>query len=229
MNNRLWIIASVLVMVLVVAGTAFLGVKPQLDAAAQAASDKAGVEQSNLQLQAEIEELKVKFGNLEELEAELATLRVAVPDDPYLDDYVRFLYDAEKKSGARITSGVVTEPTLYVPSVEYAENLPAGLDTANLFTLGIQLSAEGSRKEVLDFLQRIQKSPRFFLVYNVALSRDDDGIWTVANTGYLFMLRNADGQLDPVTEEEGAEPTPTPTETPTLPGSTPTPTETPAP
>lgn len=223
MNNRLWIIASVLVMVLVVAGTAFLGVKPQLDAAAQAAADKAAVEQANLQLQADIGDLKVKFENLDALETELAALRVAVPDDPYLDEYIDFLYGAEKKSGARITSAVITDPTVYVPSVEYAENLPAGLDTANLFTLGVQVSAEGSRKEVLDFLKRIQASPRFFLVYNVAVSRDDEGVWTVANTGYLFMLRNADGGLDPVPEgEEGAEPTPTPTDTPT-------PTETPAP
>lgn len=229
-SNRLWIIASVLVMALVVAGTVFLGVLPQLDAASKAAADRRAVVEQNRALEADLVVLQQQFENLDVTAALVADLREAIPDDEQMDDFLRFMDDIENRSRTRVTSIVIAEPVPFVPSVELAESLEPGLDAANFYTISVQVTAKGKQSAIFKLTKFAQENPRVYLVSGVTTSSDDEGVYTVDLTGFMYILRNPDGAKDVgAEEEEGVVPTPTPTETPAVPGSTPTPTETPAP
>ena len=234
-SNRLWIIASVLVMAMVVAGTVFLGVLPQLDAAAKADTERKSVIEQNRQLEADLVTLQQQFENLELTAALVDDLRIAIPDDEQMDDLLRYLDTIAKKAKVRVTTLVIAEPAPFVPSVESAESLEPGLDAANFYTISIQVTAKGNQNGIFKFTKLAQENPRVYLVNTVTTSSDDEGVYTLDLSGYSYLLRNPDGSKDaPLASEEepteeGGEETPAPTETPAAPGSTPTPTETPAP
>ena len=228
-SNRLWIIGSVLIMVVVVVGTALVGISPQLDATSKANIEREAVRQQNAQLALDLEALKAQFADLDAIQDELDGLRLSIPDDIASEEFITLLAKLAKSSGANIKSTQFTEAALFVPSVELTESLDPALDVANFYTIPVVINAEGSADELLEFLKDLQETSRFYLTTDVTIQRGEDGV-ALTVTGFLFALRNADGTPDPETEEEeGAEPTPTPTETPAAPGSTPTPTETPAP
>lgn len=229
-SNRLWIIGSVLIMVVVIVGTALVGISPQLDATSKANIEREAVRQQNAQLALDLEALKVQFANLDAIQDELDGLRLSIPDDIRSEEFIAQLAKLAKSSGGRIKSTQFTEAAAFVPSVELAEGLDPALDVANFYTIPVVINVEGSPAELLEFLGDLQETSRFYLTTDVTIQRGEDSGAVLTVTGFLFALRNADGTPDPETEEEeGAEPTPTPTETPAAPGSTPTPTETPAP
>ena len=231
-SNRLWIIGSVLIMVVVIIGTALVGISPQLDATSKANIEREAVRQQNAQLALDLEALKAQFADLDAIQDELDELRLSIPDDITTEVFIAQLAKLAKSSGGRIKSTQFTEAAVFVPSVELAESLDPALDVANFYTIPVTINVEGNATQVFTFLKELQETPRFFLSSDVTIQRGEDSGAVLTVSGFLFVLRNADGTPDPEAEvEEGVEPTPTPTptETPAVPGSTPTPTETPAP
>ena len=231
-SNRLWIIGSVLVMVLVVAGTAVLGILPQLDAAAKSAIEREAVKQQNAQLALDLEELKAQFANRGEIQEELDDLRLSIPDDIESESFLAQLDKIEDSNKVRVKSAAFTEAAAFVPSVELAESVDPALDVANFYAIPVTITVEGSADRLIDFLGDLQDSTRYYLATDVALQRAEGNGATMTIQGFIFALRNTDGSQDASTGTEGEEPveeTPAPTETPAAPGSTPTPTETPAP
>jgi len=100
-KNRLWIICSVLVMALVVAGGWFLGVQPQLGAFADAEAQTASVQQTNEKYAQTLAKLKKDSENLPALKAKLASLAASVPegsDIPAFIDQLNALYTASNVS-----------------------------------------------------------------------------------------------------------------------------------
>jgi hypothetical protein len=227
--NRLWIIGSALVMILVIGGTIALGILPQLAATEKAESDRQAVLAQNQLLSADLEELKVQFENLDEIQDELDELRVIIPDDVNSKELLVDLNNLSKKSKVKMTDLTISDPLAFVPSLELSEDLPAGLDAANFYTIAVEIKVEAkSWQRVFDFLGVIQDNPRYFLVGGSEMTAEEDDMTSLTVSGTMFFLRNSDGTLDVVDPEDVPAPLPVPSNTAT-PGPTPSPTETPAP
>ncbi|MBN9633032.1 MAG: hypothetical protein J0I18_20920 [Actinobacteria bacterium] len=96
-KNRLWLIASVLVMALVLVGGWFVGVQPQLAGIADSEAQTAAVEATNEQNARVVAQLKKDSENLPALKAKLAELAASVPqgsDIPPFVDQLNALYSS---------------------------------------------------------------------------------------------------------------------------------------
>lgn len=118
-KTRLWMIASVLVMALVVAGGWFLGVQPQLGAIAEAESQTTSVQQTNAAYARALAKLKKDAADLPALKAKLASLAASVPEGsavPAFIDQLNALYTA---------SNVVCIDQSFSDAVAYSPVAPA--------------------------------------------------------------------------------------------------------
>lgn len=94
-KNRLWLIGSILVMALIVAGGWVVGVQPQLAAIADAETQKAAVDDTNARNAQVLAQLKKDSADLPTLKAKLAELAASVPDGssiPPFTDQLNALY-----------------------------------------------------------------------------------------------------------------------------------------
>ena len=94
-KNRLWLIGSILVMALIVAGGWVVGVQPQLAAIADAETQKAAVDDTNARNAQVLAQLKKDSADLPTLKAKLAELAASVPDGssiPSFTDQLNALY-----------------------------------------------------------------------------------------------------------------------------------------
>jgi len=193
-KNRLWIICSVLVMALVVAGGWFLGVQPQLGAFADAEAQTASVQQTNEKYAQTLAKLKKDSENLPALKAKLASLAASVPegsDIPAFIDQLNALYTASNvvcvdqafsdavayspvappaaatpAATSAPTSGATPAPT---PSAAPTEaGMPpvvSSLITATNFAARpVSVTVRGQYGDILNFVSGLQSGARLFLV-----------------------------------------------------------------
>ena len=114
-KNRLWIVGSVLLMVIVVGMGWFLGIAPQLANVAAAELQRAGVEQTNLQNEATLAQLKKDYANLGALNGQLASLSESVPSDTAMPAFVDEINGIASGAGVTITGISVADATPYAP------------------------------------------------------------------------------------------------------------------
>lgn len=114
-KNRLWIIGSVLVMVVVLVGGVLLGVQPQLAAAAAANEQRATVEASNAGQAAVLEQLKKDFEGIDTLKAELAPLSASVPSGTRMPAFVKQLDALAGSTSVTLDGFTVSDAAPYTP------------------------------------------------------------------------------------------------------------------
>lgn len=85
--NRLWTIGAILAMIGIVAGGWFLGVQPQLDSAAAANDQRAGIARLNSVNEAALRKLQADDAKKGELQERLAALAASVPSQPDLPEF----------------------------------------------------------------------------------------------------------------------------------------------
>jgi Tfp pilus assembly protein PilO len=114
--NRLWMIGGALAAVLIAIGAYLLGIQPQLQSAAAAADQQVQAQSQLQQTQVELAQLKKDYASMDQLTAQLATLRKSVPGTSAVSDFVRQLSTQASAANVSISSINVSEPTAYAPT-----------------------------------------------------------------------------------------------------------------
>ena len=129
-KNRLWIICSVLVMALVLAGGWFLGVQPQLAAIADAQSQTASVQGTNDQYAQAIAKLKKESEDLPALKKKLASLAASVPEGSAVPAFIDQLNALYTSSNVVCVDQSFSDAVAYSPvAPPAAAAAPAGSQT----------------------------------------------------------------------------------------------------
>lgn len=126
-KNRIWIMGAVLVSVVVLVGGWFLAIAPQLGSAAQAAAQKAQVDDQNASYAAQVRALQAAHAKLPQTEAELAELAKAIPANAGMPAFYDELNAVAAATGVTITKVAPSDAVPYVPPV--APSTPTAAST----------------------------------------------------------------------------------------------------
>jgi len=203
-NTRIWVIAGSLVIVMVLALGGLLGVKPQLDAAAQSRADTESVEVLNAQHTADLAKLKDSFSRIDETTAQVAALRASVPALADLDTFTGQIAALAASTGVSVLSYVPQDMAMFEPSATVAPLMPATINNTNFGTISISVSVTGTREAGLAFVAGLQSGARLALLSGINVSPVEEGVTTVTVTGLLYVL------LDQPIVDPAATPAPAP-------------------
>jgi cell division septation protein DedD len=128
-SNRVWIIATALVAVGVIALGWFLGISPQLARASAADAERASVTTQNQVHEVELQSLKKEFANIDDLRDELDELKLALPETDQMADFISQVSALEAELGVVVTSFSVGEAVHYA-SVDPVKAPEATPDTS---------------------------------------------------------------------------------------------------
>lgn len=213
-TNRLWLIGTFVLIVLMLAGTYFIGVAPQLGAAALAAAETTTVRAQNVGHQQQLDALKEQFENIDSLRSDLEDLRLEVPGEP---DQTPLLAQIGALATANEVSvgGIAFEtPVLYVPGDSTDPEVvaaAASVSSGNFYVIPVTMTVTGTGEHTFAFLTQLQTGTRLFLVYELGILGTDDDPTTdgvqLEISGQIFVLTA--GQLaatpDEVTVTPGEE------------------------
>ena len=193
-KNRLWLIGSALMIVVVVALGWVVGIQPQVAAISSASDQRVSVEQTNAGHRASLAKLKEDFKGIDGLNQELAALNKSVPSGTNAPDYVDQLdalasanqvalkgltiADAEAYTPVALVAPVAPVPETGAPAPSPAPTAtPApiaapgsppvtnpGITATNFASLSVQITVSGTYSNVLKFVNGLQTGPRLFLV-----------------------------------------------------------------
>src|SRR5690606_26277867 len=108
-KTKIWILASAIVMVGILALGWFVGVDPQLKAKASTDEQRVSVEAQNTATELAIVKLKKDFESIDELKTELAGLRSSIPAAGELPDFLTQLDNLAAGSKTKVISLTVSE------------------------------------------------------------------------------------------------------------------------
>ncbi|GHD47216.1 hypothetical protein D9V29_05775 [Mycetocola manganoxydans] len=112
-KTKIWILASAIVMVGILALGWFVGVDPQLKAKASTDEQRVSVEAQNTATELAIVKLKKDFESIDELKTELAGLRSSIPAAGELPDFLTQLDNLAAGSKTKVISLTVSEAIPY--------------------------------------------------------------------------------------------------------------------
>ncbi|BAU31352.1 type 4a pilus biogenesis protein PilO [Microcella alkaliphila] len=194
---RLWVIGAVLMSLIIVSAGWFLGVAPRLADAALAQEERQNVEVINVGYEATLAELQRLSENLPELESELESLRVEIPDEPELSTLLGQLNTLAEAAGVSIVEVTARTPVLFPP-----DQLD-GTGVTDLVALPVTIRAAGEGPAIDAFIRQVQFGPRLILVEQFDLT-DDPVAGAVSLEALIFVLP-AEGAALP-TEQVGEQP-----------------------
>lgn len=240
--TRIWTFATVLITIVVVALGWFLGISPRLADAARFEAERQSVQAQNDLARAVIAQLEADFENLDELLLELGSLREEFPTDAQYDDAIEELLTSLLSAGLGLQSISINEPspTTAIVLEEDAPPPPSEIDgdgvlpAGSLLRVPVSVTVTGPLSSALAYIEALQLSPRFSIVYSGDYAIIADGSGTVTFSMIMYVVSGDD--LVNVQPEPEPEPEPEPSATPS-PGATepapestePAPTPTPTP
>lgn len=234
--TRIWTFATVLIMIAVVALGWFLGISPRLADAARFEAERRSVEAQNDVTRAVIAQLQADFENLDELLIELEGLREEFPTAAQYDDAVEELLTRLLSAGLGLQNIAINEPAPTTPLVidPDAEVPPPEIDGEGILPAGsllgvpVTVTVTGPLSSILEYIDALQKSPRFSIVTRGDYAVIDGDSGTISFSMVMYVVSGDDLVNSSPEPEPEPEPEPTPTPVPTDSGS-PTPTPTPTP
>lgn len=256
-NNRIWVIGAVIVMVAILALGFFLGAAPRLDEIGKNEIARQSAVQQNEVQSVALAGLKADFENIATFTAELAELQKAIPSTNDLSSFIGDLKKLEDKSGVVLTTFSSTDAQPFVldvglpepevvepaegeeaegatPAPPVAPVIPEGTPIQTLapeefVVITVSLTVTGKQAAILTFVDNLQNADRRYLVTSLNITTDTETKeYTGVIEGYVYVLIDPRNPTGDVTNTE-----PEPEEEEEAePSSTPTPpvpTETPAP
>lgn len=212
LDNRIWLIVSILLMAALLAGGWFIGVQPQLAAQRTANEQRDEVRLTNERIRAEIDALILARDRLPELVAEAEAYELAVPVDTHAAAFIRQLSRIADETDVTIVTIRMADAVPYrspgVPSPDEEETgapypHTEGLITSDNFIVGeIGVQVTGDWADVLRFVELLQTSERLVLVDGFSASLDSDGGTTASLSGSIYVLRDP-SRPDPERPLEG--------------------------
>jgi Tfp pilus assembly protein PilO len=175
-TTRMWTLASIVVIVAVVAGTWFVGISPKLEEAEKANADRSTVEAQNQIHEAKLASLKQQAERIDELKGELDALHKAVPNTAELSVLINQISTLAANAGVTITQLTTSDPVRFVPSeVEQEDSeLVAALSSVNeenFLAIPIGINVTGTYGQAMAFVKNLQKAERLILVHGLSLSK----------------------------------------------------------
>ncbi|GAA2641524.1 type 4a pilus biogenesis protein PilO [Paractinoplanes durhamensis] len=160
-NNRLWLLGGVVAVVIIVAATFLLAIKPIY---AEKADLQTQVDDQDLQLvelKADLTELKAQAADYDTYKAQLTAKEAALPSKYSIPEYLRALQTSEKAVTVDVSSIGVS--------------VPAKIDgSATVYSVPITLSVSGKIADLSKVINRLQNvQSRAVLLTSVALSGED--------------------------------------------------------
>lgn len=230
-GNRLWLLGAVAAIAVIVVVGWLLGISPKLAEASAAANEQVNVDALNAVQSGEIATLRDQKENFDDLESEVETLRVGIPDEPLTDTFAQFVAESAAASGVSVVKLAFAEPGAWgvatgpadAPVAESepgTESPPIPTAPDGVYTIAVTIELRGEPSPIVAVAQRLQLGSRLFVISGLTYDANQES--TAVITGYLFVIR------DPALAEPTADPTPAPTETP-APSDTSTPSPTPSP
>ena len=235
-RNRIKMSVAALSGVAVLALGFLLGVQPQLSSASAAADQRTSIETQNEGLRATLAQLVAENDQLSTLTTDRDSRRASVPDAAGMPELIRQLDDMADAAGVPVTSFTTADAVSYempasaaAPVADAAEpadgadaeaTAPAeaagptaptaftdpAVTSANFSTIAVTVDIEGSYDQALDFVDRLQKGSRLFLVTSITSSPTGEGTdadgeaaapdaqtWTIG--GLVFVMQ--DGESAP--------------------------------
>jgi Tfp pilus assembly protein PilO len=129
MNNRYWIVGTVVLVGAVAALGWFAGIQPALQAAAATDAARVDVAAQNALYEAQLVQLREDFEHIDELRAQVQELRAVIPDHA---DYAGFVAELNALAGATattVTNVVIGDATWYAAAPTGAAPPPASEPT----------------------------------------------------------------------------------------------------
>jgi hypothetical protein len=238
--NRIFGLATVLIVGAVLVLGWVLGLSPLLAQAASADEQRVAVEQTNQAETAKLTQMKAQFDRLDEIEVELAKLRISMPAEVDFDFTYRLLSAYQSQTGATVNSIQTGEALPYGVAtgaeVATTAETPNVVAPSGFYTVPVTITFDQvPAAQVLRYASAMQNGPRLFLLTSIT----GDGGGSSAITAFMFVMYDPDAPRGaaelaysgvlPSAKAAGkviVEPTPEPTPTP---GDTATPTPTPTP
>lgn len=228
MNNRILIIATALVSVVVILLGWIIGVSPKLAETAANELERSGVESQNLVLEAELAALIEQFEGIDEIKERIETLRLSLPPGAELPRFIRQLNGLAVGSGVAISNLTTSAALPYTPAAPVApapaaegetpvdgeavvpdpavtDGLPlvtsSLVNATNFIAIPVTIVTSGSYEGTLAFLKGLQSGERLLLVTNLAVNSaliDEVLTYEATITGYIYVL--VDPTYDPPLE-----------------------------
>jgi len=165
MNRRLLIPLGAGVLVVLLWFVALWG--PQGSALSKAKKRKADAQAQGATLRDQLKRLQDARRDQPLKQSQLETLRVAIPDNPNLAEFILDANDAASRSGIdflSITPGLPTAPSSTTASTV------AGGASATPIPIKIGMTVSGGYFQVLDFVNRLNALPRIVVVDTLTLT-----------------------------------------------------------
>jgi hypothetical protein len=191
--NRIFGLATVLIVGAVLVLGWILGVSPLLTQAAAADAQRAEVELTNQMETAKLTQMKAEFDRLDEIEEDLAKLRISMPAEVDFDFVYRLLSTYQSGSGAFVNTIQTGEALPYGVAtgteVATATTAPPVAAPSGFYTVPITITFDKvPATQVMAFASAMQNGPRLFLVTAVAA----DGAGSSSITAFMFVMRDED-------------------------------------
>ena len=166
MNRRLLIPLGAGVLVILVWFVAFWG--PQSSALSKAKKRKSDAQAQGATLRDQLTRLQEARRDQPLKQSQLETLRVAIPDDPNLAQFILDANDAASRSGIDFLSITPSLPT--APSTATPGSTVPGGGSATPIPIKIGMTVAGGYFQVLDFVNRLNTLPRIVVVDTLTLN-----------------------------------------------------------
>jgi hypothetical protein len=208
MTNRIWALATLLVIAAVVILGWLLGVSPLLNAAAAADADRVTVEQNNQAQTVALAQMKADFERLDELQTQIDSLKLSIPnevDSDYLYSYLSGL-DAlsiidDVNTGEAQVYGIATpadgSATVAPATTDPATGDPAAVPATvpgveNLYTVPVTITfRKGVTGDlILAYAGLLQNGPRIFVITKIGREVGVETSGTI--TAYMFVISAPD-------------------------------------
>ncbi len=201
-SNRLWVIGSVTLMLVVLVAGWFLGAQPLVAAAEAADAERFTVDAQNASSQAEIAQLEADNAKLPELEKEYAGLQDSIPGSADTSPFINGLDALAASAGVTVIGFTVAEPAAYtvpasaaapapdpnatpdpaatgapapaVPATGYTVVTNPLITPDNFVGIEVTIGVHGPYSSVLNFVDGLQTGKRLFLVTGILSAKDAD-------------------------------------------------------
>ncbi len=193
-TNRILGLITVLAMGGILALGWFLGVSPQLAAAAKADADAAAAREQNAGYELVLDALEEQFAQIETHRAQLAALGAEIPPSASVEDFADSVLATAGGNGLTLKELTIGEGVLFGASGE--SDAPADAPAkGGLASLPVTITVQGDHGKAMDFAHALQTASRLFLVTDVNLGTAESGNTL---TGHIFVLQQ-DAPAPPAT------------------------------
>jgi hypothetical protein len=229
-----WIVGTVVVALLIVAGAWLLAISPRMASAAETQDQVTAAQARMDQLGIQLAGLERDFRNIDDLRAELDELQIEIPSEIHISDLTRELSDLAQQSRIFVLAVSPGVPVSVVPvaaapaaTVEpAAENTadvatepttPAAVTIDGFYAVPFEIVVLGPYPQTVDFITSLQtQSSRLLVVTGISSTAQEAagaqsgrpavvaGDIETSIKGYAYVLVDGSGAVP--TEEEAADP-----------------------